>query len=133
MYVEYTSNNSGGVWWLSDQNWKDLEIAGWSVQWESLTQNYDKEGFPEFIDKPDKFAQRDDDGKYRRLGALAVYAYRPNCSSIKEAGNEWEGITGESALDSGCPCCGQPHRFTLYDEEGEWIDSGPDMDYSGSW
>lgn len=26
--IEYSSNNSGGNWWLSDQNWKDLEAEG---------------------------------------------------------------------------------------------------------
>lgn len=25
MYVEYISNNSGGSWWLSDDNWEALE------------------------------------------------------------------------------------------------------------
>ena len=33
VHTEYDSNNSGGSWWLSDQNWIDLEQAGWKVEW----------------------------------------------------------------------------------------------------
>ena len=33
MYVEYIANNSGGSWWLSDDDWKALEAAGWKVDW----------------------------------------------------------------------------------------------------
>ena len=29
----YSSNNSGGSWWLSEQSWHDLEAAGWVVLW----------------------------------------------------------------------------------------------------
>lgn len=31
VYTEYDSNNSGGSFWLSDQNWADLEKAGWVI------------------------------------------------------------------------------------------------------
>lgn len=31
--VEYSSNNSGGHWWLSDEDWLALEQAGWVVEW----------------------------------------------------------------------------------------------------
>ena len=33
MKVEYSSNNSGGSWWLSDDDWRKLEKAGWEIQW----------------------------------------------------------------------------------------------------
>jgi len=33
MRVEYDSNNSGGGWWLSLDDWKALEKAGWEVEW----------------------------------------------------------------------------------------------------
>ena len=36
MYVEYITNNSGGSWWLSDDDWKALEAAGWKVEWRPL-------------------------------------------------------------------------------------------------
>jgi hypothetical protein len=31
--VEYSSNNSGGYWWLKDKDWQALEDAGWYVHW----------------------------------------------------------------------------------------------------
>lgn len=31
--ITYESNNSGGSWWLTDQDWKKLEEAGWEVEW----------------------------------------------------------------------------------------------------
>jgi hypothetical protein len=36
--LEYDSNNSGGRWWLGDQDWKNLEDAGWTVHWLIVTQ-----------------------------------------------------------------------------------------------
>jgi len=85
--VIYDSNNSGGDWWLTDQNWKDLQTAGWFVNWE----------------------------KERWLGALAISAKRYGLSE-EEAISEFETITGESAEDPGCPCCGQPHEFYCREE-----------------
>lgn len=29
----YDSNNSGGSWWLKDEDWVSLEDAGWIVHW----------------------------------------------------------------------------------------------------
>lgn len=31
--IEYISNNSGGDWWLSDDDWRALEAVGWRVEW----------------------------------------------------------------------------------------------------
>ena len=31
MIITYSSNNSGGTWWLSYQDWKNLEAAGWEI------------------------------------------------------------------------------------------------------
>jgi hypothetical protein len=33
MHTEYHSNNSGGDWWLTDEDWYKLEEAGWEVEW----------------------------------------------------------------------------------------------------
>lgn len=112
-YVEYRSNNSGGSWWLTDQNWLDLEKAGWEVRW----YRDDKSGFH----KGDRF-----------LGALASYATRRGLS-LRDAATEWEKITGLDATDAGCPCCGQPHTFTEYTEDGKYVASGPDADYECHW
>lgn len=82
MIIEYSSNNSGGSWWLTDQNWHDLEAAGWTVAWEN--------------------------GRW--LGALAKKAHK-DFPSVKDAILEWEKITKQTASDEGCNCCGAPHTF----------------------
>ena len=82
MVVEYSANNSGGSWWLSDKNWRDLEAAGWRVEWR----------------------------KERWLGALATEASKAFASE-SDAVEEWERVTGESASAIGCTCCGRPHAF----------------------
>ena len=35
MKITYRTNNSGGGWWLSTEDWVGLEAAGWTVQWEN--------------------------------------------------------------------------------------------------
>lgn len=80
--VRYSTNNSGGDWWLSDDDWKNLEKAGWIIEWRDI----------------------------RCLGALATEAYREGLS-LEEAINEFEETTGQSELDQGCECCGSPHYF----------------------
>lgn len=89
----YTSNNSGGDWWLSDEDWFALEAAGWDVKWIA----------------GDEFYQRYGDTD-RWLGALAKEATRdlPEAMAIAE----WEHVTGKRADDEGCPCCGAPHYFS---------------------
>lgn len=93
MKIRYDSNNSGGGWSLTDEDWLALEAAGWSVHWV----------------KDDKraFGRGSSD---RWLGALATSASveRP---SIGEAVAEFERITGKAAGDEGCSCCGPPHYF----------------------
>jgi len=102
--VEYSSNNSGGNWWLDDKNWKALETAGWKVEWK--------------------------DGRW--LGALATSACREGLSLL-DAVAEWERVTGECSTDVGCACCGQPHNFTLYDSFGKYVESGPNIEHTSSW
>jgi hypothetical protein len=117
MRVEYSSNNSGDSWWLKDDDWKALEKAGWKVDWQKDV-------------KPELFKA---DAEGRWLGALATHASKNNCASLKEAVDEWEKITGACSTDAGCPCCGQPHYFTLYDDEGKFVDSGPIAEDVASW
>ncbi len=94
MKVSYSSNNSGGHWWLKDKDWKNLEKAGWTVEW--AKDNYYK-----------KTAL---DSSNRWLGALATAAYK-DFPTIKMAIAEWEHVTGQNADDEGCHCCGRPHEF----------------------
>ena len=114
MKVEYDSNNSGGDWWLTDQDWLALEQAGWKVRWFRERREFSV----------------GEDSKW--LGALADAATRTGLS-LKEAVSEWERITGKCSTDAGCQCCGPPHRFTLYDDDGKYLDSGPNSSYGCSW
>lgn len=102
MYVEYNSNNSGGNWWLDDEDWLALEAAGWEL---------------------DRFADRDDGYEYgdRFMDAICSKATRRNVS-MAMAIDEWERITGQTSAALGCNCCGPPHGFTSYDDDDEVID-----------
>lgn len=102
MKVEYSSNNSGGNWWLDDADWFALEKAGWQVNW-----SRDKE----------RFGKKEE----RWLGALATSASREGLS-MQEAIDEWESVTGQSSDSEGCPCCGPPPSFSSYDDDGNWVD-----------
>lgn len=109
--VFYDSNNSGGSWWLDDEDWHKLEAAGWTVNWEK--------------DQDDLWGVRRGD---RFLGALATSASK--VFPTLDAGiAEWERITGQDPDEPGCECCGQPHYFyteavddeeTIELEEGEY-------------
>lgn len=79
--IVYSSNNSGGEWQLSDEDWRNLEKEGWKVEW-----------------------------RERYLGAIATSASK-SFASEEDAIADWESITGQNAWDAGCSCCGQPHNF----------------------
>jgi hypothetical protein len=96
--VTYESNNSGGSWWLRDEDWHKLAAAGWAVDWEK-----DKTG-P--LRKGERF-----------LGALAMRASK-DFADPREAIAEFERITGQDASDEGCNCCGPPHSFSYKDADG---------------
>lgn len=114
--LEYDSNNSGGSWWLNDDDWKNLEQAGWEVAWRK--------------DMEDQFGMSPD-GRF--LGALATTASK-EFNTAGEGVEEWEKITGQSSADEGCNCCGQPHNFSWTGADGSVkymnIVSGPS---SVSW
>ncbi len=147
MYIEYDSNNSGGSWWLDDDDWKALEKAGWKVEWVSLENLYtDKGSFVREEDGTPKLVpagggnsrfgalmkKPDDNGEYRFLGALANTAYRVGLP-LHEAIEEWERVTKACAIDAGCACCGQPHNFTEYDDDNNFVTSGPTTSYTAGW
>lgn len=93
MKITYSSNNSGGSWWLKDEDWKRLEDGGWQVDW--------------YKDQEDQLGIRE--GRF--LGALASYAHK-DFPTVDMAIAEWEHLTGQWAEDEGCNCCGQPHYFS---------------------
>jgi hypothetical protein len=107
MKVEYSSNNSGGSFWLSDNDWYSLAEAGWDVEWAA-----DMEGR---IIKPDK------NGRY--MGSLATSATREGLS-LHDAIAEFEAVTNQNPRALGCySCCGPPHYFTSYDDNGTYLES----------
>ena len=112
--VRYSSNNSGGDWWLTDEDWRALEREGWTVEWVAS----DPATF-KFLD-PDK----------RWLGALATAASKAFPDPyIANAVRDWERITGHNASALGCTCCGPPHSFSAEDVgwgEGGYA-SGPEI------
>lgn len=111
--VEYSSNNSGGSWWLSDDDWEKLAEAGWNVHW------VQSDGFPKYSDDdPGDLVPREKTGG-RWLGALAMYAYK-EFDDPADAIPEFERITGQDASAEGCNCCGQPHNFSYTDEDGKY-------------
>lgn len=118
-YVEYSSNNSGGHWWLKDEDWKALEKAGWEVDWYKESP---KKGKKSLFDYPD--------GRF--LGALASHATRRGLG-LRAAADEFESVTGACATDAGCSCCGPPHHFSEYDAEGNYLRSGPETHYTADW
>lgn len=102
--VEYSSNNSGGSWWLKDKDWKSLEKAGWKINWFG---EQDKESLISKLTI--------EEGRF--LGALADRAEKSfEAKSPKEAiglaVKDWEKITKQEATDEGCNCCGAPHSFS---------------------
>lgn len=115
MKVTYSSNNSGGSWPLSDDQWHALEDAGWAVRWVATDRG---------------MIGRSSSGDGRWLGALAVHADREGLS-LGDAIDEWERITSENSADLGCPCCGPPHSFEFSGDNGEWEHWSPNCPTTG--
>jgi len=105
-HVRYYANNSGGRHWMTDTEWESLEAAGWEVQW---------------VTEKTRWATQGDDGQFRWLGARAGSAILRGTSSITEAIESFEANTQQCASDEGCNCCGRPHSFEAYDENGREI------------
>lgn len=142
MKVKYSSNNSGGSWWLSDEDWRALEAAGWQVEWgrkyfcrsrySSLAGDR-----PAYLVKECEAADKcpghptyrsweeAKDGK-RWLGALATNA-TCEAESPREAIEEWERATGKDASAEGCNCCGAPHSFSWGEGESWGYASGEEV------
>lgn len=139
MYIEYRHNNSGGKIWLKDEDWKNLEEAGWIVQWVWMQPSKDRKDcgtpiliFNKDLPKEKIYSWNKTTIGEKDMGTLAWTAYRPNLT-LMQAVEEWESVTNKCATDAGCPCCGPPHNFTEYDSDGSYIKDGPDISYTSSF
>jgi hypothetical protein len=114
MKLSYSSNNSGGSWWLSDSDWHALEAAGWNIDWYATRDDRFTNDYIKYGEKPNY--DRYPEGKF--LGALASKASKEVASKDEamEAVEEFERLTNSNASDEGCNCCGPPHSFSLYEE-----------------
>ena len=129
--VEYSSNNSGGSWWLTDEDWQALEKAGWNVHW--------------YKDSKEVYCRPDTNGRW--LGALAANASiqvktYDMADAFRQAVESWRTATGANPGDEGCTCCGAPHSFMgktgEHGEEGyesSWLDSSAfrQVTYNDPW
>lgn len=85
--VTYSTNNSGGHWWLKTSDWLALEKAGWTVVWRS-----DPKKAPEY------------------MGTHATEAFKL-FENVAQGIDEWESVLGMDSTEPGCDCCGAPHGF----------------------
>jgi len=122
--LSYSSNNSGGGWWLKDKDWKALEKAGWEVEWGGLwfckVYNFSHKEKPDYLTEEcvDKcpghrlfFSPKEMKEKDKWLGSLAR-ACKKDFPSLYEGLKEFEKITNQTITDEGCNCCGAPHAFS---------------------
>lgn len=87
MKIKYNSNNSGGRWWLKDDDWRALEAAGWTVNW---CKDDPRRAYGGGLDA---------DG-VRWLGALAKNAEK-DFETPAEAMQEFALVTGQNVSDEG--------------------------------
>jgi hypothetical protein len=128
--VEYSSNNSGGSWWLTGEDWATLEREGWTVNW--LGKNYCNSKYywqghynpkicPTEADCPghrgaESYEEALASGK-EWLGSLARDAtieLKAYSEELAEGLAEmfWqEALPKQDPRAEGCNCCGQPHNF----------------------
>ena len=131
--LAYCSNNSGGDWWLSDDNWAALEDAGWTVHWEThdsrIGSIYDYDTMLVSEPRPTDFKTA-----YRWLGGLARSAAKA-FNDPAEGVREWERLTNQDAGALGCNCCRPPHDFTFYRsaKDHTWLDISAPESVAWSW
>jgi hypothetical protein len=132
MYVEYSSNNSGGNWWLKDEDWRALEAAGWEVDWIANKKSW-------VLGPPEP------DGRW--LGALARAATRRGLM-LREAVEELQGSQARTLAVRAAGIHTILRNTMIYrksnilmftrrsrsmSNENEYVRSGPDVRYVAEW
>lgn len=110
--VNYDSNNSGGRWWLKDEDWFNLEKAGWVIAWIRLD--------------PSPDIKVDEDGRWLRTLARKAFLIVEASSQIVAEGigiESFEQITGQDVNSEGCSTCGSPHYFYAESMTSKLIDT----------
>jgi len=138
--LTYDSNNSGGSWWLSDDDWDALEAGGWTVHW--VKENDDDEGhwrsgrqyWDDDIGEASVLTEvpRPTDESLRYLGGFASSAAK-RFDAPQEGVQDWEHLSSQSAGSIGCNCCGRPHNFTWHDDDGSTDYMSVDEPPVGDW
>lgn len=127
-YTYYSSNNSGGSFWLSTEQWLALEAAGWVVEWGGRM--YSEKG--DALDQP-KYKSLDELPKTEYyMGEPAVSARRYELM-FREAIQEFADVTGEDPAALGCGCCGPPHGFTEKQVSNNAYVRSMEIDVEASW
>lgn len=138
--LKYSSNNSGGSFWLSLADWQALEKGGWIVHWvhDEDDPSHTHEGdhsysfgvhMHDYSDElvPAKWNGQDWLGTPAK-GAVLV-------TDDPQAGvDQFEALTGQNLDDEGCNCCGPPHSISFQTDDGKtsYLSSRP-SGYSRSW
>lgn len=143
-YLEYSSNNSPSATSCRRSDWLALEREGWVVHWfhdadddshEHAEPPHNSGFYEHYHSYSDPLVPSVSNGT-RRMGALATGAAKEvnSAEEAEEALREFESVTGQSADDPGCSCCGPPHNFSWTDdkEDTHYFDSSP-SGYDRSW
>lgn len=136
--LEYSSNNSGGNWWLKLEDWQHLEEAGWIIHWIHGNNDPDHEHAEPFDLMEHKHSYSD--VLVRSVWNGETYLDAAASSAAIETDNpdeaihQFEVLTRQSADAEGCNCCGRPHYFTWDDSGGKkhYLDSRPSS-YERKW
>lgn len=118
MIIEYHSNNSGGVDWLTHEDWEKLRQSGWKLfghgdfHFTDGHNTVNENGMPLWESETDKPNSR----SFGKVDLGIRYAFK-RFDSIQEAIREFEKLTKQDVTEEGCNCCGPPHEF-------KWSSSG---------
>jgi hypothetical protein len=134
--LTYDTNNSGGRWWLTDQDWEKLATAGWIVHWVHDPKQVHPDNIPDPTDKDDPHNWDNNFGGHTHQyseGYRLVPAIREGDwlgAGAKSASKrfvhpddgvqEWESLTGQDSHTQGCISCGPPHSFSWEPDDGKY-------------
>ncbi len=90
----FEENNSGGHWWLKREDYDKLLANGWTCN------------IPDTDPRAKKPWHEGDDVLYGERKYTSK-----EFSTIKDAVEDWQRITGRNFWEQGCNCCGAPYEI----------------------